>query len=254
MADEPLEAARDELYSSDTNEFVEIRKRLAAALVASGDKVGAKELRAARRPSTSAWALNQLARRDPELIAVLLEQSAGLVAAQTRALSGRPEAMRDAMRAHRDALDATTDAALEILGVRANDGFRSEIVSTLRAASTDEEVGRLLTRGRLIREESSSGFPDATGLTLVPSPERPKPTAKSKTAPREAPAHEQLAELERAVSLAAAADRDAAQAHARIQQLQRELDAARQELNAALARSRTAKKEVAKLASPRDRS
>jgi hypothetical protein len=54
-----LEAALDELYGSDPTEFVAIRKRLASSLAAAGDTAAAKELRGARRPSTSAWALNR---------------------------------------------------------------------------------------------------------------------------------------------------------------------------------------------------
>ena len=268
-----LDVALDELYGSDPAEFVEIRKRLASSLAGAGDAAAAKELRAARRPSTSAWALNQLARRDPHVVTELLERSADLVAAQTRALSGRPEAMRDAMHAHRGALDAATEAALTILGARANDAFRSEIVSTLRAASSDEEVGLNLRSGRLIREVSSPGFPDATGLTLVPALTRPKPSKRTAPAKRHAspPAPvedaERDADAERERELeakreadraaretadraAAAADRDAAEARARIEQLQRDLEVARHDLSAALARSRTAKKEADRLNRP----
>jgi hypothetical protein len=277
MADGPLEAALDELYGSDPSDFVADRTRLAASLATTGNKSAAKTLRGARRPSTSAWALNQLARRDPQLVAELVERGVDLVAAQTRALSGRPEAMRDAMHAHRVALDAALDAALEILGPRSNDGFRSEIVSTLRAASSDGAVGRLLRGGRLLREEASPGFPDTTGLTLVPQPARATPSAKSKPAKQVSPRPVQADELERAavaerereakrkadlaaregaLRLLAAADRDAAHARARIDELQRELEVARHDLSAALDRSRTAKKEAAKLtpAPRRDRS
>jgi hypothetical protein len=278
MADGPLEGALDELYAADPSEFVAVRKRLAAALSTTGDKGSAKDLRGARRPSTSAWALNQLARSDPKLIAVLLERSADLVAAQTRALSGRPEAMRVAMHAHREALAATTDAALEILGSRANDAFRSEIISTLRAASSDDDVGRRLARGRLLREESSPGFPDATGLTLVPQPERSPASAKAKAksarepaprpdraddveraaaAQREREREEQrqadLAAKEAAARVAAAADRDATDARTRIEALQRELEIARHDLSSALDRSRAAKKEAAKRTPAPDR-
>ena len=63
MPDGPLEDALDELYAADPNEFVAVRKRLSAAVRDTGDKAGAKVLQGARRPSTSAWALNQLARR-----------------------------------------------------------------------------------------------------------------------------------------------------------------------------------------------
>ena len=84
-----LDDALDELYGVDAGEFVAVRKRLSAALRSDGDKDGAKELLAARRPSTSAWALNQVARRQPELVDDLLEASSALFAAQTRVGSSR---------------------------------------------------------------------------------------------------------------------------------------------------------------------
>ena len=180
MPESPLAAALDELYGCDPGEFVAARKRLAADLRTAGEKDAAKELLAARRPSTAAWALNQVVRRQPDVVEALLDRSSELQAAQTRAISGKPEALRDAMRAHRKALDDATAAALAILGDRANDAFRSEIVSTLRAASVDDDTGRLLRTGRLTREAEFQGFPDATGLTLVPQPAEPKPRTRRK--------------------------------------------------------------------------
>src|SRR5215212_7080161 len=127
MSDGSVDAALDELYGVDPSEFVAVRKRLSATLRAAGDKDAAKELLAARRPSTSAWALNQVARNEPALVESLLDASRALFAAQTRG-SNKPDVLREAIRAHREAIDAATDAALGVLGERANDKFRSEIV------------------------------------------------------------------------------------------------------------------------------
>jgi len=262
MRDGPLEDALDELYASDPSAFVAVRKRLSAALRDAGDRAGAKVLLGARRPSTSAWALNQVARREPELVESLLEASRALYAAQTRG-SNKPEALRDAIRAHRDALDAATEAATAVLGSRANDGYRGEIVSTLRAVSTDEEIERQLRAGRLIREASSSGFPDAAGLTLVPdlpaskssakpnvakrTPSRREPSEAAATtaaaAERERAARQraELAAKESARKDAEAADAAADRAHARVEELEADLAVARRELTEARARSRKAR-------------
>jgi len=260
MPDGPLEDALDELYASDPSAFVAIRKRLSAVLRDAGDKAGAKVLQNARRPSTSAWALNQVARSEPELVESLLDASRALYAAQTRG-SNKPEALRDAIRAHRDALDAATAAATAVLGSRANDAFRGEIVSTLRAVSTDEEIERQLRTGRLIRDASSSGFPDAAGLTLVPdlpaskSDAQPKvskrttsrrgPSAAAATAEaereRQARQRAELAAKETARKDAEAADAAADRAHTRVEELEAELAVARRELTEARARSRRAR-------------
>jgi hypothetical protein len=178
--------------------------------------------------------------------------------------------LRDAIREHKEALGTAIDAALTILGSRSNDGFRGGIISTLRAASTDEEVARQLRAGRLVREVSSSGFPDATGLTLVAAPERPAARAKPKATikpdrkpaepettradestalaleaakerEREAKRRADLAATQAAEREAAAADRDAQRARMRIDRLQRELEAAQAELDAAVDRSRKAR-------------
>ena len=84
-----LEAALDQLYAADPSEFVAVRKQLASELRAAGDKDGAKELAHARRPSTSAWAVNQLVRRSPQIVDDLLERSRDLRVAADRARGRR---------------------------------------------------------------------------------------------------------------------------------------------------------------------
>jgi hypothetical protein len=264
MLDGPVEDALDELYAADPSEFVAVRKRLATTVREAGDRAGAKVVQAARRPSTSAWALNQLARREPQLVESLLDASNALYAAQTRA-SNKPEVLRDAIRTHRDALDAAADTALAVLGERSNDSFRGEIVSTLRAVSTSEEIERQLRTGRLVREASSSGFPDAAGLTLVPDLRESKPREKPKTAKR-APTRRESSQADGAAAdaererearrradleaketarkdaeiAAVAADR----AEARVVELEDQLKAARRELTEARVRSRKAKSKL----------
>ena len=264
MPDGPVEDALDELYAADPSEFVATRKRLAATVREVGDKAGARIVQAARRPSTSAWALNQLARREPQLVEGLLDTSNALYAAQTRG-SNKPEVLRDAIRTHRDALDAATDAALAVLGERANDGFRGEIVSTLRAVSTSEEIERQLRTGRLVREASASGFPDAAGLTLVPDlrdskpREKPKGPKRAPTRPERSQTDDAAAEAEREREARRRADveaketarkdaeiaaADADRAEALVVELEDQLKAARRELTEARVRSRKAKSKL----------
>jgi hypothetical protein len=263
MSDETLDDALDELYGADPGEFVAARKRLSASLRAAGNKDGAKELLGARRPSTSAWALNQVARLEPDVVENVLDASSALFAAQTRG-SSKPDALREAIRTHRDAIDVATEAALGVLGNRANDKFRSEIVSTLRAVSTDDEAGDQLRTGRIVREASASGFPDSGGLTLVPDLPAPtkKPAAKAgapkkpaegreqpdkrEIAAREKREREEQQRADRAAKAAARKDADAAEAEAdraqaRVDELEDELVSARQELQVARTRSRKAK-------------
>jgi hypothetical protein len=128
--------------------------------------------------------------------------------------------------------------------------------------STDEAIERQLRAGRLIREASSSGFPDAAGLTLVPDLPASKSGGKPKVAmrttarrePRDAAAEAATAEREReaqrradlaaresARTDAEAADAAADRARARVEELEGELEVARRELTEAHARSRKAR-------------
>ena len=121
-----LEAALDELYGVEPASFVEVRKRFAGALRSAGDPAAAKSLLAQRRPTTAAWALNQLSREHPELVEAFLAASHDLERAQTGELAGGREAARDATRArHATRCDAVSDAALATLGGRGTDAFRA---------------------------------------------------------------------------------------------------------------------------------
>jgi hypothetical protein len=275
MPDEELrlEDALDQLYAADPSDFVTVRKQLSSALRAAGAKEAAKDLAGARRPSTSAWALNRLARHHPQIVDDFIERSNDLRVAQTGPAAGDREALREAMRAHRAALDAAIGAALAVLGARANETFRAEIVSTLRAAGTDPDVGRELRLGRVVRErESSSGFPETTGLTLVhsaPVSSAPPPRGAAKRASarelvakdREAEARakaeaERKADLVRrdaALERAAEAEADVASREAGVAELEAALDGARRALREARAAFKKANDEAARLSARTDR-
>ncbi|HEY3724702.1 MAG TPA: hypothetical protein VGN59_15220 [Acidimicrobiia bacterium] len=214
-----LEAALDELYGVEPSSFVEVRKRLAGALRSAGDPAGAKSLLAARRPTTAAWALNQLSREHPELVETFLAASHDLERAQTGELPGGRDAARDATRAQRDALDAVSDAALAALGERGTDAYRGPIQATLRASGADPAVGDQLRHGRFERElTGATGFPDFPGLTLVPDLEPSATTAAEAergARPRKAPPKQRSKpERERGADRAAERAEQAARARA----------------------------------------
>jgi hypothetical protein len=163
-----IETAFDELYAVDPADFMATRKQLVADLRAAGDAGAAKELGAARRPTNAAWALNQLARRHGDLVEQFLEQSRALREAQDQAVSGRPDELRSATRAQRDALAAVTQAANTVLGKGMTEAYRSQIAATLQAASVDDATADVLRQGRVTREVSgATGFPDAGGFSLA---------------------------------------------------------------------------------------
>jgi hypothetical protein len=264
-----LETALDELYAVDPSDFMATRKQLVADLRAAGDRGAAKQVGAARRPTNAAWALNQLARRHGDLIDQFLEQSRALRDAQDQAVSGRPDELRSATRAQREALAAVTQAANRVLGNGMTEAYRSQIAATLQAASVDDATAAVLRQGRVIREVSgATGFPDAGGLSLADvaettaargtrsrlpragesgdtkARESDEPSSSSAAAAAAAKASERRARAEAELATAEASLRDAEDelasaedaataANERVETLREELERARQEARAA---------------------
>ena len=268
-----LEGALDELYRVDPGDFVATRTRLARDLRAAGDVASARQLEAARRPTSSARVLNVLARRRPELIHALLQASDELRAAQTLAISGAPGSQRDATRAQRRSLSDVVDAADELPGGMSG-AVRAEILSTLHAAAADPDLGAVLRAGRLERAEVTGfGFPGVAGVAGPDGPPADELAARrsrralateadeedarrqarrAETATREEQRARERArqrEAARALALQGLADAEAASlaamsdaeqavaaladAEGRVEQLEGELDAARLEVRAA---------------------
>ena len=66
-----LESALDAIYAAPLDGFTKERDRLAKGLAGAGDKSGAARLKGLKKPSISAWVVNQLARQAPEEVAAL---------------------------------------------------------------------------------------------------------------------------------------------------------------------------------------
>jgi hypothetical protein len=252
MSDRSLDEMLDQLYAADPSDFVALRKQLQGELRGAGKKPEAALLGRARRPSTAMWAVNQLVRRRPELVETLLTRSDELRAAQARPRAD-PDALREAIRAHRTAVAEAADAAVDVLGSRANEAFREEILSTLRAASSQPDVGRELRAGRLVRSDDVTlGFPEVGDVApgpSAPSKTRAEPARADATAEkskREAERQAALA-LDRALQDEATADAAAAAAQRRVDELGEQLASARDELRDARSRARKARAEAAAL-------
>jgi hypothetical protein len=264
-ADAPsLDAALDELYGVAPDEFVSTRTRLAADLKAAGDNDAAKELKAARRPTVAAWTLNQLCRREPDRLEEFL--------ARSRALrDAAPDDLRAALAAQRASFTDLADAALGVLGTRANEAHRAQITASLHAAAADAVVAEQLVQGRLTREIDEVGFPSteagATNATKrAPAARRPPPAARAPAPEPDARAERRrqearrteerarldttLAETERS---AGAAERAHDGAQRAVEQAKADLDRARREERDAADRARKARKLVEQLRRERDR-
>lgn len=141
--------ALDRLYAAPFDDFVPTRREMVASLRAAGDAAGARVVAAATKPSRTAWALNQVARRRPELLAAALDARATAAVVQT---SG--DALRASARAYRDRLAELVQAASDVLRedggeLTASQGRRISATVQAVAGSDDAGVRGALLAGRL---------------------------------------------------------------------------------------------------------
>jgi hypothetical protein len=110
--DDLLRAAADELYAAGLDSFTERRKVLAAGARAAGEPAAAKEIAALRKPTRSAWTVNQLVRADPSVPERLSTLAGDLRAAEAGAKKRAAEtAAAEAERERRQALAEAEQAA-----------------------------------------------------------------------------------------------------------------------------------------------
>lgn len=161
----------DALFSLPPAEFTAARDALAKQLRSEQRRAEAAEVKALRRPSVAAWAVNQLARRHPDALDRLEQAGAQLVSAQRRALSGvRDAGLLDAGRARRAAVEDVWKTVADILVEQGSDpqSQRQAVTETLEAASVDPEAAAAVRAGRLSRELAApSDFGAVSGLTVV---------------------------------------------------------------------------------------
>ena len=179
---------KDDLYALPVEEFTKARDELAKELRQAGKKEAADEVKSLRKPSVSAWAVNQAVRRRPQEAKALVKAGDELRKAQRGVVSGRdPAQLREANSAHRRLVEALTDEARTALEERgaATAGTVTRVAQTLRAASIDKEASKALTAGTLAEDVEQAGFGPL--LAAVPSGAGSRPRRAAKSAPKAKP-------------------------------------------------------------------
>jgi hypothetical protein len=164
------EAAADELYTVPPEEFVAARTRLAAEL--SGDD--ARLLKSMRRPTVSAWAVNQLSREGAA--EPLLE-----LGERVRAAWSHADGIASLERERAELvgrLVRRTRALAEERGRSLSESVIREIEDTLQATVADADSAQAVRAARLARPLSHAGF----GAIPMPPPSAPS-QAKPKPSP-----------------------------------------------------------------------
>lgn len=160
-----------DLYGLPLDRFTAARDSLARRLKAEGDEDGARRVSAMRKPSVAAWALNRVARNDPDAVARLVESHRMLREAGSR------QEVEEASRQRRELVARLTDEAMAGLG-SSSQQTRDRINRTLLAVATDHEGEANLEAGTLVRELEPTGI--GWGEIDLPAPPPPDPAEEAR--------------------------------------------------------------------------
>ncbi len=236
----------DSLYWAPPKDFTAERTKLTAAAKGRGDDAAAKRISAANKPTTAAWIVNRLALRHTDTKQRLAELGDRLRAAHVAMDGAR---IRDLSAEQHQLIDELMRAALEAADVsQPSSVVRDDITSTLQAAIADPEVRERL--GRLARPEQWSGFGDFGAAAPVSMAARSGKAKQQSTQSRSQPAKQSTRgaaaqrRLEKLTAAVTAAERQKADADARLSERQAERDATRLRRDAARTALRTAEREL----------
>jgi hypothetical protein len=214
-----LDTTLNELYGLDPTEFTARRDALASDARKAGDRDLAAAIKALRRPSVAAAAVNRMVRGEPEEIERLTALGSGLRKAQEE-LSG--DDLRALGRQRQQLVGGLVQQARRLAdrsGRPITDAAAREVEATFEAALADEAAGRVVRQGRLVRSLQRSGMDpvDLEGAAAGPagaSAAIPPPRAAARPRGREPAADAKEAARAQADLAQRQADREAAQAQA----------------------------------------
>lgn len=241
---EPLEDEIDALYRLPPGELVDARNALADRLKKAGDKAGAARVKALKKPTPAAWALNQVHHRHYALLVRAQEQSVQLQRLHAEGGLDRKQ-VAAAVEAQRAALQAVVDAAMrccEAAAVQAGPAQQRKVYTTLQAwlaGAGDEPPGRMTQD----IEPSGFGAINVSGEVRVPEL-RPAPAgledagagttaARAASAPPSAPSGPDPRVILHAQTLLAEREQRAREAELRAQDRTKARDEAKHALDRA---------------------
>ncbi|WP_110205107.1 hypothetical protein [Nocardioides daejeonensis] len=241
----------DRLYGLPLSEFTPARDEVAKAHRTT-DRAFSDAVRALRKPSTAAWVVNLLVRRDPGQVDQVLAVGAALREAQATLAA---DELRALTRQRRQLTAAVTQRARTVAlehGQRVTQAVADQVEATLTAAMIDEGAAAAVRSGLLVAPLAATGveavdlsaavaLPELVDFTpsplAEPVPGRPElhvvpdPDAEEK---RRAAARAELESASEELSTAADAVRTAeeelASLEARSLQLQSEIEELRRRL------------------------
>jgi hypothetical protein len=167
MSSAELLLVADQLYAEPATAFTAQRD---AAAKACGDKELAREVKALKKPSVAAWAVNLLVRREAEQIDQVLAL-AGSLRAAAESLDG--EELRTLTRQRRQLTAALTQTARDLVrefDVRLTGAVADQVEGMLNAAMLDPVAAAVLRSGLVVTAFTSTGVSelDVAAVCAVP--------------------------------------------------------------------------------------
>jgi hypothetical protein len=165
---DPLLEIADELYALPLAEFTPARDARAKEL--KGDELGPR-VKALKKPSTAAWVVNLLVRREADQVEQVLTVGDALRAAQA-SMSG--EDLRALTKQRRQLTAAVTHQARRLAGdegVKVTQAVADQVEATLTAAMVQEECGQAVRSGLLVAALATTGVDEVELARAVAVPE-----------------------------------------------------------------------------------
>ena len=239
--------ALDEVYLGDFEGFVARRDALAKQLRADGDGEEADRVKALKKPSRTAWAVNQFAAHGKKLRTELLNAGGQLREVSEGMVSG--DADREAMLKARDRERAAVGSALEAIaalagesGPELNTAATDRVRQTLHAVALDDDVREQFEAARLTTDHEASGLGGGGLAAAAGTRPAKKPTAKQKGRDREAERkRRQRDELKAAEAEAAKRERELKDADLELAEAKKAAKRAQGDLKRATTRQEKAK-------------
>lgn len=162
-----LADAAEPLFELSPEEFTAERDRIAKELKKQGEDNQAAAVKALKRPSVTAYALNLVSRKQPGLIEAMLEADERLRTAKSRTEMDKAKADRQ------KAISAITGKATSLLAEQERPvtaQVKEKLTETLLAVATDEDTRERLKSGHLLKEAEAGGFGGpVTAFDVVPA-------------------------------------------------------------------------------------
>lgn len=215
----------DVLYAAKLADFTPLRNKLAAEAKKRGDAEAAKQIAAARKPTSAAHVVNVLVLKDPSVRSRLTDLGERLRAAHA-GMDGT--VIRELTAEQRRLIDQLARAAFDEAALNPTAALRDDVTATLQAAIADPQVAARL--GRLTKAEQWSGFGEFGDTAIVFKPTRkkePKPEAPPTKKPKDDKDVEKQRKKQQARAELAAAERAKVEADDALDELQSDLATAR---------------------------